>query len=208
MVNRIKYSPVADIEVAVPVLCIDHFVHAHILHEEPDHSISMLYHRKAIWLPNLALCVIFLWKSYTTVWSDGEAHHSFTGPPCTHGWDRREAAQHNTTTAQSHSQEPQWDTGYESGYSGYCEGGSKYPSCGYSEPSLRVGTSAFARYPDKYSPLERYISYGADQAKHAVEGIGWLKWWMDDFATVQTEMQVSIDSQTSMMHDFFGHFRN
>jgi hypothetical protein len=63
MVNRIKYSPVADIadiEVAVPVLCIDHFVHAHILHEEPDHSISMLYHRKAIWLPNLALCIIFL----------------------------------------------------------------------------------------------------------------------------------------------------
>jgi hypothetical protein len=29
---------------------------------------------------------------------------------------------------------------------------------------------------------------------------------MDDFATVQTEMQASIDSQTSMMHDLFGHF--
>jgi hypothetical protein len=26
---------------------------------------------------------------------------------------------------------------------------------------------------------------------------------MDDFATVQTEMQASIDSQTSMMHDLF-----
>jgi hypothetical protein len=29
---------------------------------------------------------------------------------------------------------------------------------------------------------------------------------MDDFATVQTKMQASIDSQTSMMHDLFGHF--
>jgi hypothetical protein len=29
--------------------------------------------------------------------------------------------------------------------------------------------------------------------------------WM--FAHVQMEMQVSIDSQTSMMHDLFGHFR-
>jgi hypothetical protein len=30
---------------------------------------------------------------------------------------------------------------------------------------------------------------------------------MDDFAHVQMEMQASIDSQTSMMHDLFGHFR-
>jgi hypothetical protein len=29
---------------------------------------------------------------------------------------------------------------------------------------------------------------------------------MDDFAHVQTGMQASIDSQTSMMHDIFGHF--
>jgi hypothetical protein len=31
---------------------------------------------------------------------------------------------------------------------------------------------------------------------------------MDDFATVQTEMQASIDSHTSMMHDLFSHFGN
>jgi hypothetical protein len=31
--------------------------------------------------------------------------------------------------------------------------------------------------------------------------------WMDDFAHVQMEMQASIESQTSMMHDLFGHFR-
>jgi hypothetical protein len=29
---------------------------------------------------------------------------------------------------------------------------------------------------------------------------------MDDFATIQTKMQASIDLQTSMMHDLFGHF--
>jgi hypothetical protein len=29
---------------------------------------------------------------------------------------------------------------------------------------------------------------------------------MDDFAQMQTEMQASIDSETSMMHDLFGHF--
>jgi hypothetical protein len=30
---------------------------------------------------------------------------------------------------------------------------------------------------------------------------------MVDFADAQTEMQASIDSQTSMMHDLFGYFR-
>jgi hypothetical protein len=36
------------IEGDVPVLGLDHFVHMHILREEPDHSLSMLYGRKAI----------------------------------------------------------------------------------------------------------------------------------------------------------------
>jgi hypothetical protein len=40
-----------------------------------------------------------------------------------------------------------------------------------------------------------------------VEGIGQLKHQMDDFAHMQMEMQASIDSQTSMMHDLFDHFR-
>jgi hypothetical protein len=45
-----------------------------------------------------------------------------------------EAAQQTTTTSQAHPQEPQWDTGYGGGYSGYHEGGSYYPPQGY--PSL------------------------------------------------------------------------
>jgi hypothetical protein len=93
MVNRIKYTPMADIvnyfknveqmsgpiectsmvtriamdlgcpemanlayiEGDAPILALDHFVHAHILREEPDDSLSMLYGRKAIRLPNLGL---------------------------------------------------------------------------------------------------------------------------------------------------------
>jgi hypothetical protein len=39
----------------VPVLSLDHFVHVHILREEPDHSLSMLYGGKATWLPNPTL---------------------------------------------------------------------------------------------------------------------------------------------------------
>jgi hypothetical protein len=52
---NLGYSDLAYIEGDVPVLGLDHFVHAHTLCEEPDYSISMLYGRKAIRLPNSAL---------------------------------------------------------------------------------------------------------------------------------------------------------
>jgi hypothetical protein len=90
MVNRIKYTPVADIvdyftnvsEISVPIECtslvtrtamnlgysdlayiegdvpvlgLDHFVHTHILREELNYFVSMLYSRKAIHLPSPAL---------------------------------------------------------------------------------------------------------------------------------------------------------
>jgi hypothetical protein len=42
--------------------------------------------------------------------------------------------------------------------------------------------------------------------QNSTEGIRQLEQWMDDFAHVQMEMQASIDSQTRMMHDLFGHF--
>jgi hypothetical protein len=116
-------------------------------------------------------------------------------------------ADHNSP--HTHPHEPQWDTGYGGGYSGYHEGASYYPSQDYPEPSLRAGTSTSARYPDWYAHLERYVSYGVHLVECAVEGIGRLEQRMDDFAQVQTEMQAwgrSIDSQTSMMHDLFGHF--
>jgi hypothetical protein len=101
----------------------------------------------------------------------GEARHDFTGPPRTHGRAHMEAAQQATTTPQAHPQEPQWDTGYRGGYLGYHEGGSYYPFHNYPKPSFRAGTFASARYLDWYAPLERYVSYGVDQAEHAVEGI-------------------------------------
>jgi hypothetical protein len=50
-----EMANVAYIAGDVPILCLDHFVHVHILHKKPDHSLSMLYGRKAIRLPNLGL---------------------------------------------------------------------------------------------------------------------------------------------------------
>jgi hypothetical protein len=50
-----KMANLAYIVGDVPVLALDYFVHTHILREEPDHYLSMLYGRKAIQLPNLGL---------------------------------------------------------------------------------------------------------------------------------------------------------
>jgi hypothetical protein len=123
MVNRIKYTPVADIvdyfknvhkmsgpiectsmvtriamnlgcpkmanlaynEGDVPILGIDHFVHTHILCEEPDHYLSILYGRKVIRLPDQGLR-LYSCESLTLQFDQmAEAHHSFTGPPRTRG---------------------------------------------------------------------------------------------------------------------------
>jgi hypothetical protein len=50
-----EMANLAYIERDVPNLGLGHFVHLHILREEPDHSLSMLYGHKAIWLPNSGL---------------------------------------------------------------------------------------------------------------------------------------------------------
>jgi hypothetical protein len=47
-------------------------------------------------------------------------------------------------------------------------------------------------------------SSGLLVGENSREGIGRLERWMDDFATVQMEMQASIDSQTSMYSDTRG----
>jgi hypothetical protein len=108
----------------------------HILREEPNHSLSMVYGRKVIRLPNPGL-QLYSCESLTLQFDQvGEVRHSFVGPPHTHGRSRREAAQLTTTTSHAHHQDPQWDTGYGGGYSGYHEGGSYYPSQGYPKPSL------------------------------------------------------------------------
>jgi hypothetical protein len=85
IVMNIGYSDLAYIEGDVPVLGLDHFVHAHNLHEEPDYSLSMLYGRKVIRLPNPAL-QLYSCESLTLQFDRmGEACHSFTGSPCTRG---------------------------------------------------------------------------------------------------------------------------
>jgi hypothetical protein len=75
----------AYIEGDVPVLGLDHFIHTHILREEPDYSVSMLYGRQAIRLPNSALR-LYSCESLTLQFDwMGEACHSFTEPPHTRG---------------------------------------------------------------------------------------------------------------------------
>jgi hypothetical protein len=131
-----KKANLANIDGNVPVLGLDHFVHAHIFCEEFNHSLSMLYGRKAIWLPNMAL-QLYSCESLTLLFDQmGEARHSFIGPPCTCGRAHMEAAQQAMTTPQAHPEEPKWDTRYRGGYSGHHEGSSYYPSHGYPESSL------------------------------------------------------------------------
>jgi hypothetical protein len=90
------------IEGDVPDIGLDHFVHAHILHNEPDHSLSMLYGRKAIRLTNPGL-QLYSCESFTLQFDRVvEAHHSFMGPPRILGRARMEVAQQATTTPQAH----------------------------------------------------------------------------------------------------------
>jgi hypothetical protein len=82
---NLGYSDLAYIELDVPVLCLDHFVHANILHQEPDYCVSMLYGHKMIRLPNPTLR-LYSCESLTLLFHRmREPRHSFTRPPCTHG---------------------------------------------------------------------------------------------------------------------------
>jgi hypothetical protein len=101
-----KKTNLPYIEGDVPDLGLDHFVHAHILHEEPDHSLSMLNGHKAIRLPNPGLRLYSCGSLTLQFDRMRETHHSFTGPPRTCGWARMEAAQQTMTTPQAHPQEP------------------------------------------------------------------------------------------------------
>jgi hypothetical protein len=87
-----KLANLAYIEGDVPDLGLDHFVHAHLLREEPDHALSMMYGHNAIRLPNPGLQQ-YSCESLTLQFDQmGVARHSFTGPPRTHGQACMEAA--------------------------------------------------------------------------------------------------------------------
>jgi hypothetical protein len=80
-----KMANLTYIEGDVLVLDLNHFVHVNILHKEPDHSLSILYGRKVIRLPNLGLR-LYSCESHTLQFDQmGETRHSFTGPPRTRG---------------------------------------------------------------------------------------------------------------------------
>jgi hypothetical protein len=143
---------VAYIEGDVSILGLSHFVHAHILREDHDHTISMLYERgtKVLRLPNSALLPHSCEQLTLQLDQLESARHNISGPPRTRGRAHREAAGQVLP-------QPQWDTGYESGILGYHGGGSSYYPHDIPGPSHRAGISTSTEFPHWYYPLERYI---------------------------------------------------
>jgi hypothetical protein len=91
-------------------------MHAHVLHEEPDHSTSMLYKggNKELHLPNQAYLLCSCDQLIVHLNTLENTRHSISGPPRTRGHAWREAV------GQTPSQ-PQWGTGYGSGLPRYQE---------------------------------------------------------------------------------------
>jgi hypothetical protein len=85
---------VAYIEGHVPILGLSHFVHAHVLCEEPDHSISMLYEggNMVLLLPNQAYLQCSCDQLIMQLNTLENTRRSISGPPHTCGRTRREAA--------------------------------------------------------------------------------------------------------------------
>jgi hypothetical protein len=112
----------------------------------------------------------------------GEARHSFTGPPRTRGRARREAHSMTRLHRRLNLRSPNGTLG------------------------MRVATRVTTRAVVNTTLMVTPGQASEPEPPPPLEGIGRLERQMDDFATVQMEMQASIDSQTSMMHDLFGHF--
>ena len=53
------------------------------------------------------------------------------------------------------------------------------------------------------TPLERDISYVADQAERAMEGVGRIEQRLEEQVHVQAKLRSSIDSQTEALNDLF-----
>jgi hypothetical protein len=173
----------------VTILGLSHFMHAHILREEPDRSISMLYEvgSKVLRLPNPTVALESCEQLTLQLNRMGDAHHSYIGQKDTH----RRA--HLEVTRQTPPQ-PQWDTGYVSSTPEYQGVGTAFHPHDIPGPSHGVGTSATLELPHWYYPLERFVSYGVDKAQPAVEGIGPVERRFDEREHVQTEKHASINS--------------
>jgi hypothetical protein len=84
---------VAYIEGDVPILGLSHFVHTHVLCEEPDHSITMLYEggNKVLRLPNQANLLRSYDQLIVQLNTSENVRHSISKPPRTLGRARQEA---------------------------------------------------------------------------------------------------------------------
>jgi hypothetical protein len=93
-IGCLEMHKVAYIEGDVPILGLSHFVHAHVLCEESDHSISMLYERgnKVLWLPKEAYLMHSCDQLIMQLNTLEDVHHSISGPPRARSRASREAA--------------------------------------------------------------------------------------------------------------------
>jgi hypothetical protein len=78
-----EMAHVCYIQGDVPTLGLDHFVHPHILHEEPDYSISMLFAggSKALGLPKPTLSLYFCHQLTLQLVEIGDTRYSYSGLP-------------------------------------------------------------------------------------------------------------------------------
>jgi hypothetical protein len=187
----LKMANLAYIEGDVPILGLDYFVHAHILLEELDHSLSKLYGRKEIWLPNRTFdctlvkvlhCSLIGWERHATASQD---HLALVV----------QLAWRQHSRPQLHRRLPLRNP---SGTLGM--GVATRVTMRVVVTTPLMVTPSLASKPEPLPLLGTWTGTPLWSGT-SVMGIGRLEHQMDDFAHVQTEMQASIDSQTSMMHD-------
>jgi hypothetical protein len=92
-IGCLEMHKVAYTEGDVTILGLSHFVHDHVLREEPDHSISMLYEggNKVLRLPNQAYLLHSCDQLIIQLNTLENVHRSISGPPRTRGHARQEA---------------------------------------------------------------------------------------------------------------------
>jgi hypothetical protein len=190
-----EMNNMAYIEGDVPILGFSHFVHAHVLCEESNHSISMLYERgnKVLRLANQAYLSRSCDQLIVQLNTLENVHGSISRPPCTHRRAQREAAGQTPLR-------PIGTLGTGMAFRGI----------------RRVVVHTILTVPlgqaTEPEPPPLLSSPTGTTPSRGISVTGWIKknvQWRGSsrtFEHVQMEIHASINSQTSMLHNLFDHF--